>query len=44
MCAHHTAIYRLADGECIDGPCLGARLTRIPIECAVDAILIGAGS
>ena len=42
MCAHHTAIYRIVDGECIDGPCLGARLTVIPVECVADAILIGA--
>ena len=44
MCAHHTAIYRLADGECIDGPCLGARLTPIPIERTVDAVFIGPSS
>jgi len=29
MCAHHTAMFRLEDGECFDGPCLGARLTAI---------------
>lgn len=31
MCAHHTAIYRIEDGACIDGPCAGARLTTIPV-------------
>jgi nitrite reductase/ring-hydroxylating ferredoxin subunit len=35
MCAHHTAIYRIEDGACIDGPCQGARLT--PIALARDA-------
>lgn len=29
MCAHHTAMFRLVDGECFDGPCSGAHLTRI---------------
>ena len=29
MCAHHTAMFHLEDGECFDGPCLGARLTAI---------------
>ena len=40
MCAHHTAIYRIADGECIDGPCFGAKLTSIPVECTTDAVFI----
>ena len=42
MCAHHTAIYRVADGECIDGPCLGSHLTPIDLEHRADAIFIGA--
>ena len=32
MCAHHTAIFRLGDGLCVDGPCTGARLTAIAID------------
>ena len=32
MCAHHTAMFRLEDGECFDGPCQGARLTAIAIQ------------
>jgi nitrite reductase/ring-hydroxylating ferredoxin subunit len=35
MCAHHTAMFRLEDGECFDGPCSGARLT--PINLGLDA-------
>lgn len=31
MCAHHTALFRIVDGYCFDGPCAGARLTPIPI-------------
>jgi nitrite reductase/ring-hydroxylating ferredoxin subunit len=32
MCAHHTAIFRIADGRCVDGPCGDASLTAIEIE------------
>ena len=32
MCAHHTALFRIADGECFDGPCLGAHLTPVPVR------------
>lgn len=32
MCAHHTAVFRLAHGgECIDGPCKGSNLTSVPL-------------
>jgi len=32
MCAHHTAMFRLEDGACIDGPCAGANLTPIALH------------
>jgi nitrite reductase/ring-hydroxylating ferredoxin subunit len=32
MCAHHSAMFRFEDGACIDGPCLGASLTSVPIR------------
>ncbi|SAL43909.1 Rieske (2Fe-2S) domain-containing protein [Caballeronia udeis] len=32
MCAHHSAMFRFEDGVCVDGPCLGARLTPVPIR------------
>jgi nitrite reductase/ring-hydroxylating ferredoxin subunit len=35
MCAHHTAMFHLENGECFDGPCSGARLT--PIDLGLDA-------
>jgi len=31
ICAHHGAMYRIADGVCFDGPCEGASLLRIPV-------------
>jgi nitrite reductase/ring-hydroxylating ferredoxin subunit len=30
MCAHHAAMFHLADGHCWDGPCRGERL--IPVD------------
>ena len=35
MCAHHASMFRIEDGDCIDGPCAGARLT--PIGVGLDA-------
>jgi nitrite reductase/ring-hydroxylating ferredoxin subunit len=32
MCAHHTAMFRVEDGHCYDGPCQGARLTALPLQ------------
>jgi nitrite reductase/ring-hydroxylating ferredoxin subunit len=31
LCANHYAVFRFEDGACIEGPCLGASLDRIPI-------------
>ncbi|MGH8633073.1 MAG: Rieske (2Fe-2S) protein [Burkholderiales bacterium] len=31
MCAHHTAMFKIATGECFDGPCAGAKLTAVPV-------------
>ena len=32
MCAHHSALFRFADGHCIDGPCKGAQLEAVPVR------------
>jgi nitrite reductase/ring-hydroxylating ferredoxin subunit len=40
MCAHHTALFHIASGECYDGPCLGAKLTAIPIVVADGVICV----
>lgn len=31
LCATHGALYRLHDGLCVDGPCEGESLDRLPI-------------
>jgi len=32
LCGTHGALYRLEDGVCVDGPCVGAALHRVPLE------------
>jgi len=32
VCCHHGARYRPETGECFDGPCVGACLTRLAVE------------
>lgn len=32
MCAHHTAMFHLDDGQCYDGPCKGERLIEVDID------------
>ena len=31
MCAHHSALFRFADGYCIEGPCAGATLDALTV-------------
>lgn len=42
MCAHHTAMFRIATGECFDGPCAGAKLTAVPVAIVNDKVVITA--
>ncbi|MGO4762077.1 Rieske (2Fe-2S) protein [Cupriavidus sp. 2KB_3] len=32
MCAHHSALFRFADGVCIDGPCRDATLSSLAVQ------------
>jgi len=32
VCCHHGARYRPDTGECVDGPCVGGRLTPLVLE------------
>jgi nitrite reductase/ring-hydroxylating ferredoxin subunit len=40
MCAHHTAMFKIATGECFDGPCAGAKLTAVSIAIVNDKVVI----
>lgn len=35
LCANHGAMFEIADGLCVAGPCAGERLSPVPVE--VDA-------
>ncbi|MGQ0579372.1 MAG: Rieske (2Fe-2S) protein [Betaproteobacteria bacterium] len=41
MCAHHTAMFKIATGECFDGPCAGASLTAVPVVVAGGTVVVG---
>ncbi|EXB20413.1 hypothetical protein J535_1163 [Acinetobacter baumannii 1429530] len=32
MCAHHSAMFDITTGECVDGPCKGHYLKAVPID------------
>jgi nitrite reductase/ring-hydroxylating ferredoxin subunit len=38
LCSGHGALFELADGVCVAGPCLGERLTPWPITCRGDEL------
>ena len=40
MCAHHGALFRLDDGMCTDGPCLGHPLDSIPVRVEGDHVVL----
>jgi nitrite reductase/ring-hydroxylating ferredoxin subunit len=40
MCAHHGALYRIADGFCFDGPCEGASLMPVPSRVEDGKVLL----
>jgi nitrite reductase/ring-hydroxylating ferredoxin subunit len=41
LCKNHTAIFRVEDGFCVDGPCRGDSLIPVPVEVVRDEIVIG---
>jgi nitrite reductase/ring-hydroxylating ferredoxin subunit len=40
QCATHGARFRLEDGLCVDGPCLGLSLTSLPVETAGEEVVV----
>jgi len=40
MCAAHGALFRIEDGVCEIGPCIGDRLTPVPTELCDGAVWI----
>ncbi|MBO9465826.1 Rieske 2Fe-2S domain-containing protein [Tropicibacter sp. R15_0] len=42
MCAAHGALFRIEDGECVVGPCLGQRLEKLSIGIIGDNVVLNA--
>lgn len=40
ICSTHGALFKLDDGECVHGPCLGKFLTPVPFEIVGDDIFV----
>ena len=40
MCSTHGALFKIDDGECVHGPCLGQSLTQIPYEIRGEEVFI----
>jgi nitrite reductase/ring-hydroxylating ferredoxin subunit len=43
VCNSHGALFEMATGYCVAGPCAGANLRRIPIEVRAGYVLLGDG-
>ena len=41
QCSWHGALFRLADGACVGGPCAGARLTPWPVRVDAGQVVTG---
>ena len=42
LCNSHGALFEITTGLCVDGPCAGARLRRIPVEVMNGHVVIAA--
>ena len=40
QCSTHGAIFRFNDGYCVRGPCVGAKLTNLPLKIEDDEIYV----
>ncbi len=41
ICAVHGALFKIEDGLCIHGPCLGQKLEALPIQLYQEKIFLG---
>lgn len=42
LCTNHGALFRITDGVCVKGPCVGAALTAVPAEVIDGLVLVQA--
>jgi nitrite reductase/ring-hydroxylating ferredoxin subunit len=40
LCATHGALFRIRDGYCVDGPCLGASLAPVAVSVVDGAVVL----
>ena len=40
QCSKHGALFRIEDGYCVEGPCQGERLQRLPCESKNGSVLL----
>ncbi len=40
LCATHGALFRIADGFCVSGPCAGTRLASVKVACRDGALYL----
>ena len=43
LCRSHGALFDIATGRCVAGPCIGRGLRPIPVEVVGDAVLVAPG-
>jgi nitrite reductase/ring-hydroxylating ferredoxin subunit len=44
QCATHAALFRLADGLCVAGPCTGSSLTAIPVTVESGLVVVASAN
>ena len=44
MCAWHSAVFQLADGQCLQGPAQGMGLEAVPVRVVEGQILLGSAN
>lgn len=40
LCTNHGALFRIDDGVCVKGPCIGAGLAAVPCQVEDDAVVL----
>ncbi|WP_419798373.1 MAG: Rieske (2Fe-2S) protein [Terasakiella sp.] len=40
MCSTHGALFKIDDGECVHGPCLGKKLAPVPYEIRGEELFV----
>lgn len=41
-CSHHGALFRVDDGRCVDGPCVGEQLEAVALQVVRGAVMLAA--